>query len=131
MLQQKPSEQNSDFEKKVWFREFSRIGVAGRLSRFSVEIALSPNTVTFHSATFLCFRSFHISEKIGDKKWSAYHDSAWGILSPHSTETFFRGKLLSLIKFLLSQIYTVETRGERNYMIFCRNFFVSQYRNVS
>ena len=76
------------FKKKFWFREFSSIRAEGRLSRFSVAIVLSPSTVTFRSGTFLCFRSFHVSEKIGDKKCSAYLDSVWGTLSPHSTETF-------------------------------------------
>ena len=65
MLQRKPWGHISDFEKKYWFREFWRIGAAGRLSRFSVEIVLSPNTVTFRSRTSLCFRNFYVSEEIG------------------------------------------------------------------
>ena len=99
----KPSEHTSHFEKKSWFPEFSRIRAAGRLSRCSVGIVLSPSTETFRSGTFLCFRNFHKPEKFGDKRRSDYQDSAWGILSPHSTETVFRGTFLSLRKFLLTK----------------------------
>ena len=109
------------FKKKFWFREFSSIRAEGRLSRFSVAIVLSPSTVTFRSGTFLCFRSFHISEKIGDKNWSAYHDSAWGILSPHSTETFLEENFWVSENFCYRNIIRLRRGWERSYMIFCRN----------
>ena len=71
----KPSEHTSDFEKKFWFREFSRIRAAGRLSRFSVEIVLSPSSETFRSGTFLCFSDILVSKIVWDKKSGANADS--------------------------------------------------------
>ena len=101
----------------------------GGILQSSIENLLSHSSEKIRRGTLLCFRKFRVSKNIRDKRGEEYQDFPSIFLS-HSSEKFRRGTLLSFRKFRVSKnIRDVRGGGVSRFSV--KNFFVSQYRNIS
>ena len=90
---------------------------------------MSHSTETFRRGTFPCFEKFRVSKNFMPKRGISGFSKE--IFLSHSTETFRRGIFLRFKKFLVSKSF-MDTGGGRGIITsFCRNFFISQYREAS
>ena len=76
----------------------------------------------------LCFGKFTVAKKFMDKGGGKYQDFPWKISSPTGPKNFVRGPFC-FTNFGYRKM--VGVREGAGITIFRRNYFVSQYRNIS
>ena len=76
----------------------------------------------------LSFRKFHVAKRFTDKRGDTEYKCFPSTFFSHSAKKFCRGTLLCVRRFLESKKITDEMAGGGSITIFCRIFFISQYR---